>query len=815
MTATSVLPSQWTTQRSTYPSRSMAGDGGRQSRRPSTRERPATERHPGDVVRMVVGAAVVAASAAIANTDRVGTFEHDLFRVFNHLPSQLEVPIIAVMQAGSLAAVPVSAAAALVTRRPRLARDLALAGAATWLLAKVVKSFVNRPRPGVLLSDVILRHANDAGLGYPSGHAAVAAALATAAGPFLPRRARHATWFVVALVAIGRIYVGAHFPADVIGGAALGWAIGAALHLVVGAPTRAISVDRVGDALTAAGFGPATVTPLHVDGRGSAQFLAVTATGRRLFVKAVDRENRNADLLFKLWRHLALRHLEDETPFVAPKQQVEHEALLLVLAERAGARVPAVEAGARVRSGAALLVLQNIEGRTVTELDPAELTAELLHAVWAQVEHLQTARIAHRDLRLANIMVGADSQPWIIDFGFAEMSATEHRLAQDIAELLASTAAVVGAQRAVDAAVEVLGTSAVCRAIPLLQPLALSTATRSALHRQRGALNDLRTVAADRTGTEVTELERLTRIRPMTIVWLAVGLFAVHLLLSQVGELHQTLDALGDAQIGWLAATLIISAATYIAAAVAQMGTVAPTLPLGRTTAVQLANSFANRVSPAGLGGFGVSVRYLERTGISRPEAVGAAAANTLAGAIVHVGLLVAIGAVVGRSQIDSVHLPDRWILLVIVVAVFAVTGLALGTVAGRRRLLEPTGRAVRTLARDLHHPRRAAELFGGSFAITTLYIAALVCALHAFGPGLSWAQIALVYLGASVVAAPAPTPGGLGALEAALVAGLTALGAPAAPTIAGVLTFRLATFWLPIVPGWIAFRILHTRGTI
>ena len=98
---------------------------------------------------------------------------------------------------------------------------------------------------------------------------------------------------------------------------------------------------------------------------------------------------------------------------------------------------------------------------------------------------------------------------------------------------------------------------------------------------------------------------------------------------------------------------------------------------------------------------------------------------------------------------------------------------------------------------------------------ITTLYIAALVCALHAFGGGLSWAQIALVYLGASVVAAPAPTPGGLGALEAALVAGLTALGAPAAPTIAGVLTFRLATFWLPIVPGWIAFRILHKRGTI
>jgi uncharacterized protein (TIRG00374 family) len=116
---------------------------------------------------------------------------------------------------------------------------------------------------------------------------------------------------------------------------------------------------------------------------------------------------------------------------------------------------------------------------------------------------------------------------------------------------------------------------------------------------------------------------------------------------------------------------------------------------------------------------------------------------------------------------------------------------------------------------RVLRYPRRAAELFGGSFAITILYIAALVCALRAFGEGLGVAQIALVYLGASIVAAPAPTPGGLGAIEAALVAGLTALGGDAAPSVAGVLTFRLATFWLPIVPGWIAFRMLHKRGTI
>ena len=99
------------------------------------------------------------------------------------------------------------------------------------------------------------------------------------------------------------------------------------------------------------------------------------------------------------------------------------------------------------------------------------------------------------------------------------------------------------------------------------------------------------------------------------------------------------------------------------------------------------------------VGGIGVSVRYLERTGISRRQAVGAAAANTVAGAIVHVALLVAMAVLVGRGHIESVHLPDRWIALVVVVAGLAVAGLALGTVTGRRRLLEPTGRALSALA--------------------------------------------------------------------------------------------------------------------
>jgi uncharacterized protein (TIRG00374 family) len=71
------------------------------------------------------------------------------------------------------------------------------------------------------------------------------------------------------------------------------------------------------------------------------------------------------------------------------------------------------------------------------------------------------------------------------------------------------------------------------------------------------------------------------------------------------------------------------------------------------------------------------------------------------------------------------------------------------------------------------------------------------------------------VYLGASIIAAAAPTPGGLGAMEAALVAGLSSVGLASGVAVAAVLSYRLVTYWLPILPGWISFHVLERRNYI
>ena len=293
---------------------------------------------------------------------------------------------------------------------------------------------------------------------------------------------------------------------------------------------------------------------------------------------------------------------------------------------------------------------------------------------------------------------------------------------------------------------------------------------------------------------------------------MAVGL-AVHLLLPQVSELRHTLHALNTIRWSWLAAGLGWSAASFLAAAVAEFGAVDVPLRLGRTTLVQLAGSYT-RLTPAGLGEAGLNVRYLQRAGVDRATAVSAVGVKTAAGALVHLlGLLVAL-VLAARTRLDPSHIP-AWPLLVGLVAVLVGGGLALWTPLGRQRLVTPALRAGRALAEVPRRPGKAAQLLGGSAAVTLAHTLALASCLAAFHAHLPLASTAAAYLVAAAVAAASPTPGGLVAMEAALVVGLTAAGAQTGPAVAGVLAFRLLTFWLPILPGWLAYRSLRAAGTV
>jgi membrane-associated phospholipid phosphatase len=189
-----------------------------------------------DVVGLVGGLLVFVLSATLA-ADRVAFGEVGLFEAVNSLADWLYLAIWPFMQFGVFVTIPILVVVALAMRRVRLAIAMAISGVGVYALAVVAKGIVDRGRPAALLAGVESRETFVEGsLGFPSGHAAVAAALTMVLTPYLPGRWRYVPIALLAIVGVGRLYVGAHLPLDLIGGAALGFAAGSLANLIVGVP---------------------------------------------------------------------------------------------------------------------------------------------------------------------------------------------------------------------------------------------------------------------------------------------------------------------------------------------------------------------------------------------------------------------------------------------------------------------------------------------------------------------------------------------------------------------------------------------------
>jgi membrane-associated phospholipid phosphatase len=184
-------------------------------------------------VVLVASLAAFAVCAVVAADGRVGPVERATFHAVNGLPEWLYQPMVVFQYLGVLAMPLVVATGALAFRRWRLAAALVLVVPLKLALERVVKLLVQRERPGTTVPDAILRGVHPAGLSFVSGHAIITFAIAGLLALVLPRR-----WGVVAFVlatlnAVARVYLGAHNPLDVGGGAAVGLAIAAALDLVL------------------------------------------------------------------------------------------------------------------------------------------------------------------------------------------------------------------------------------------------------------------------------------------------------------------------------------------------------------------------------------------------------------------------------------------------------------------------------------------------------------------------------------------------------------------------------------------------------
>ncbi|HET9733141.1 MAG TPA: lysylphosphatidylglycerol synthase transmembrane domain-containing protein [Acidimicrobiales bacterium] len=766
-------------------------------------------RHPRDVARVVLASAVVTVCFLAADSSgRVNALEAAIYRDLQGLPAWLQPVSHALILSGSPAAIAGAAGIALILHRVRLGGLLVVGGTAGWLAGHLLTVFTS---PRLLVPP---DSAHTIAAATPADHMAVLAALVTVASPYLPRVLRRLVVPYVGLAAVALDWTGKEVALGIIAGAFVGWACGTLVHLAAGAPGRALSPTVVQDYLRAAGLEPAGVSRITDNLWGPVCFEAATAGGDCLFVEVVRHGQRRAGWAYKARRLMASLEVEDEPALSSPAHEVEHEAYITMLAERAGVRTPAIVHAGALPHGPALLVRRKIGGRPLSEFEPAEITADLLEEAWRQVALLGAAGIAHHDLRASNILVDDKADPWLVDFTFARTGAARPVAAQDVAEMLVSMASVAGNARAVDAAVSVMPEASLRAAVTYLQPLALPSRIRQQLGNRRGALAELAEELAGRVGE--TRPSFRPRIRATTVLSLAVGGGAVYLLLPQVGTVPRLLDALKAANYWWLVLAFLAGAFTFPMAAASYAGAVRRRLPMGRTTMVQIASAFTSRLTPGGLGGMGINMIFLERQGTPRPEAIGSIALNQAAGVVVHATLFLCSVIVLGTGGlVGKLHLPASWPVLTVVAGVLVGAGVFLSSPLGRRRVIRPGVRVVRDLTGTLRDPLQAAALFGGSAGVTLGNAFALVASLAAFVPHMDLLSVLAVYVGGAAIASAAPTPGNLGAVEATLLAGLTGLGIASSPAVAAVLTFRLLTFWLPILPGLAAFRYLQYKEVV
>jgi membrane-associated phospholipid phosphatase len=186
----------------------------------------------------LAAAAGTALCAWAVSGGTVGAFERSVFSAVNGLPDGLRPVMYGFQLLGVLGAPLLVAAVALILRRWRLALALVLLVPAKLLVEKdLLKEVVHRERPGTTIPDAVLRHVPSAGDSFPSGHAIIAFGMVVLVAPYLRHR-----WqlLVVAALAVlnsvARVYLGAHSPLDVLGGALAGVTLGALLGLALGVP---------------------------------------------------------------------------------------------------------------------------------------------------------------------------------------------------------------------------------------------------------------------------------------------------------------------------------------------------------------------------------------------------------------------------------------------------------------------------------------------------------------------------------------------------------------------------------------------------
>ncbi|GHE37475.1 hypothetical protein GCM10017673_44870 [Streptosporangium violaceochromogenes] len=626
---------------------------------------------------------------------------------------------------------------------------------------------------------------------------------------------RAALWSAVALNAVALFAATAATIPGIVVSILVGLAVGSGTLYGLGSPNTRPPGSAIIAALTKLGFTPVKARRLDDDHQSSRRYAVDLKDGTCLDVTVLDRDRQVAGVLYRLWRRIRLNTETRRRAIRSLRAELEREALMAYAAQAAGAGTPRLVGTSEIGSEAALLAYEHTDTRPLADIPDDEIGDDLLAQIWEQVLLLQVQRLAHRRLTGDSIHVDRDGRVVLMDARSGEIAAGDLLLRLDVAQLLTYLGLRVGADRSVAAAAAVAGPNVLAGALPLLQRIALTRETRAALSKDSDLLTTIRERIVELEPKVESEEVRLERFRPRTLITIIASAFAAYFLVYYLTQIN--LNMITSAKWGWTGVALIAAMLSYVAAALMLMGFVPEKLPLGRTVLVQFAGSFVKLVAPAAVSGVAINTRYLQKRGIPPGQAVASVGASQLIGLVFHISLLLLFAYITGSSAATS-FTPSRTLVFALLAVGMVV--LFLVSVPRLRRVLTARLRSLFSgvlprLLDVLQSPRKIFEGFSGTLMLTIFFVICLDASVRAFGGSLDFAAVAIVFLAGNAIGSAAPTPGGLGAVEASLSVGLTLSGLPGEVATSAVLLFRLLTFWLPVLPGWASFTYLQRHEAL
>ena len=645
---------------------------------------------------------------------------------------------------------------------------------------------------------------------------ACAVAVSSAASPHLSLPFRHFGRWVVLVAMLCVVLLESSTPFGALLSLLLGVTAAAAVHLGLGSSMGGPNLTGVGVALAQLGLPVDHLVEAPRQSSGVFVADAMSSTRGAVHIKVYGRDARDTQLLSRLWR--AIWYRGATRPAMTREQQVEHEGFVTMLAASRGIAVPQVLVAGMTDSGDALLAV----AQRGIPLEPGPNVA--VEKIWQIVRSLHQIDLVHGALDLDSFAL-VDQEFLLTDLSTVTSTASRDQQLTDLAQTMVVTAILVGIERSTVIAAEQLDSQDVQDLLAYLQPSALGKPLREDLKSSGLGIEAVRSALAAVEGVEVPEIAQLRRVSLQSLVMLVLLLLVAGALIVTLGavSIPDLVAALGSASVTVALAALVVGQTPFFTQAVATRGACPRPIAYGPVALLQLSIGFMALAVPSTAGRLALDIRFFQRQGIPAASAVSIAAIDGFSGFLVQISLLL-LTLVFGLGRVDLTWKDptaggsdDLTLLLIVAGAVILLLALVAAALPStRNRFLNrvrPMLSEAKQTFRSLRSLSNLLQIFGGNLGNQILFALTLGICLRAFGGSLNLATLLVIYVSAALFGGLMPVPGGIGVMEAALMTGLIAAGIDTTTASATALLFRLVTFYLPPIWGWVALRWLQRHS--